>query len=526
MRAGEGGALNVGIPSSARRRRLGARTKLAYASGSIEESMVTAAGVATMIYYNQVLGVSPALCGAAFLIASIVDAFADPLAGSLSDGVRTRWGRRHPFMLLAAAPLAICFYLLYQPPRGLGEHGLFLWFVLTMVGVRIAKTVYATPHSALGAELTDDYAERTSIFGWNWAVGAVSGVLLSVFVLFVIFPSTPNFANGLLDRDRYRILAIVGAAVCFSVVMFCTLATADQIPFIHQRETMTARGRYSAAARETWRNVRSLARNRSYLSVCLCWFILAISGGVISVVGTYAMLYAFHFTTEQISLQSLVRLPGAIICVALSTYLTRLMDKKYTVILTIVLSCLLVGLPYSLRLLGWFPPNGTLELLVAFYLIWTLGYIALPVVPIVIDSQLVDVADQHELRTGNRAEGLIFSIRLFAIKATQGLGGLIAGIGLALMHFPKHANAVNITPRITSGLLFMMGPLYYIIVFSGLGFACMYNITRKSHEDMLVVLEARRKAASTFSEAETPARAGPSMNSDVALNDQPFPARP
>ena len=85
-------------PANPRRRRISARTKLAFSSGSLEQAMVGAAGVATMIYYNQVLGVSPALCGTAFLIASIVDAVSDPLVGALSDSVRTRWGRRprHP----------------------------------------------------------------------------------------------------------------------------------------------------------------------------------------------------------------------------------------------------------------------------------------------------------------------------------------------------------------------------------------------------------------------------------------------
>ena len=80
--------------TSQRRRKLSRGAKLAFASGSLEEAMVGAAGIATMLYYNQVLGVSAALCGTAFLIASIVDAVSDPTVGAISDSVRTRWGRR------------------------------------------------------------------------------------------------------------------------------------------------------------------------------------------------------------------------------------------------------------------------------------------------------------------------------------------------------------------------------------------------------------------------------------------------
>ena len=87
--------------------------------------------------------------------------------------------------------------------------------------------------------------------------------------------------------------------------------------------------------------------------------------------------------------------------------------------------------------------------------------------PVVIDSQLVDVADEHELNTGNRAEGVIFAVRTFAIKLTQGLGGLIAGFGLEIIGFPQDAATQGVSPEVIDGLLFMMGPLYYIIVYGG-----------------------------------------------------------
>jgi Na+/melibiose symporter-like transporter len=487
----EGGAGDV-APS--RRRKLGVLTKLAFASGSIEEAMVSAAGATTMVYYNQVLGVSPALCGTAFLIASIGDAISDPLVGAFSDQVRTRWGRRHPLMFLSAFPVAICFYLIYQPPAGLGEFGLFLWLAGALVAMGVVKDFYALPHNALGAELTDDYNERTSIFGWNSIVGAIAGIAIGVFVLAVLFPSTPEFDNGLLNRDRYQILALAGACVCFAAIMLCTFATADQIPYLHAKQSADkpVPRRYAQAFGETWINLKALATNRSYLAVCACWLVLAVSGGILGVVGAYGLLYGFAFTTEDLAITRFVTIPGILLCVPLSIYLTRKLDKKNTVALTIVISCLLVGLPYCLKLLGLFPPNNTPASLPTYFIIHTLAFIALPIVPIVINSQMVDVADEHELRTGHRAEGLIFSVRLFSIKATGGLGAMIAGFGLEIIGFPKDARAETLDPAVVDGLMFMMGPLYYLIVFSGLGLAMLYNIDRSRHADILAQLEARR----------------------------------
>ena len=456
--------------------------------------MVTAAGAATMIYYNQVLGLSPALCGTAFLIAAISDAISDPLAGAFSDSFRSRWGRRHPLMLFSALPIALSFYFIYQPPSGLGEQGLFLWLTGALIAMGIAKDFYAIPHFAMGAELTDDYHERTSIYAWNSIVGAVAGIAMGVVIFTLIFPTNPAFDNGMLDRSRYPVLALGGAVTCFVAVVVCTLSTADQIPFLHGHEPLgtAIRRNYATAFRETWDNFRGLITNRSYLAICSCWFVLAVSGGILGVVGMYGMLYAFEFTTEELAIRAFLTVPGILLCVPLSAYLTRRLDKKHTVVLTIIISCLLVGSPYTLKLLDLFPANDSVASLPVFLGLVALGYIALPIVPIVINSQMVDIADEHELRTGNRAEGMIFSVRLFAIKATGGLGSMIAGFGLEAINFPKNATAATLSPEVIDGLMFMMGPLYYIIVFSGLGLALLYNIDRKRHEEILRALEDRR----------------------------------
>ena len=93
---------------------------------------------------------------------------------------------------------------------------------------------------------------------------------------------------------------------------------------------------------------------------------------------------------------------------------------------------------------------------------------------------------------GNRAEGVIFAVRTFAIKLTQGLGGLIGGFGLEILDFPDDAATQGVSPEVIDGLLFMMGPLYYIIVYAGLGFAFLYRIDKRRHEEILQALEARR----------------------------------
>jgi len=90
-------------------------TKIFYGVGSVSEGTKnTVFNVFLLFYYNQVLGLSGTLSGVAIFIALCIDAITDPLVGSISDNFHSRWGRRHPFMYLAALPMAVCFFLLFK----------------------------------------------------------------------------------------------------------------------------------------------------------------------------------------------------------------------------------------------------------------------------------------------------------------------------------------------------------------------------------------------------------------------------
>ena len=156
--------------------------------------------------------------------------------------------------------------------------------------------------------------------------------------------------------------------------------------------------------------------------------------------------------------------------------------------------CILISLPHILKILDWFPGNESPFLLVGLFLPVLLGFMIFPVSGIVIDSQLVDIADEHEYHTGARAEGIIFSIRSFAIKATSGLGGFMAGFGLELIGFPQDAEVGGLEPETVTGLLTIIGPVYLLIYLLGIGLMTFYSIDKNRLERILKELERRRKA--------------------------------
>ena len=144
------------------------RTKLAFGVGAMGEASTNwIFNALTFFYYNQILGLSGTLTGAAVFIGICFDAVSDPVVGSLSDRTRSRLGRRHPWMFAAPLPVIASIFFIYHPPDGLSEWTLFAWFMCFLIMMRLSITLFAVPHLALGAELSDDYLERSKVMSYN-----------------------------------------------------------------------------------------------------------------------------------------------------------------------------------------------------------------------------------------------------------------------------------------------------------------------------------------------------------------------
>jgi Na+/melibiose symporter and related transporters len=143
-------------------------TKFAFGVGQMAEGIKNSAfSTILLIYYNQVLGLPGSLAGLAIMIALCFDAITDPLAGSFSDNLRSRWGRRSPSCTPPPRPWRCSSTCSSYPPGGLGEWELFAWLTVMGVLTRGAMTLYHVPHLALGAELRDEYEERTSFVSFR-----------------------------------------------------------------------------------------------------------------------------------------------------------------------------------------------------------------------------------------------------------------------------------------------------------------------------------------------------------------------
>jgi len=179
--------------------------------------------------------------GILFGLARVWDAVVDPLIGYLSDATRSRHGRRRPWIAAGMLPMAATFFMLWSPPAALSGNALALWIGAALFVFYTALTMVDVPHASLGAELSDDYHERSRIFGVRRFVFGV-GALVATAGIYLITASEDRRAVG------------TGIATCGALLLVALVA----IMVLRVPERFVDRslgGRHPwAALRDVWRN--------------------------------------------------------------------------------------------------------------------------------------------------------------------------------------------------------------------------------------------------------------------------------
>lgn len=471
------------------------RTKFSFGIGSTSESIcLYSFGLLSMLYYNQVLGLNATLAGLAPTIALVFDAVSDPLIGSISDRFKSKkWGRRHPFMLAAPIPVALCYFAIFNPPETLEGFTLFLWFAGFAVALRTFMTLFHVPHLALGGELSSDYHERSTIMSYNNFFGWIGGAGTHYVSLTFAFAATAEFANGLLNPDAYPVFSAIAAVIVVLLLYASTWFTRDQIP----RLTQPPVDQKPFGVAQFVTDLKAVLSNPNYVYLLVALFLLSVMLGMRAAFNLYMNIYYFELLPAQIALYVIGSAVGYITAFSLTTAIHRRFDKRATIIVSAILLSVVPALPVILRIAGYFPDNGTWGLLPTMIAFSGLAGVFGAILNISVMSALADIADENELLHGQRQEGMLYSARTFFAKADNALGHFLAGVALDVIQFPVNSKPGEVDPEVIYWLGMIDSPITIIpgllaaLVYAG------YRINRKQHAEIREQLALKRAQAAS-----------------------------
>ena len=466
------------------------RVKTAWGVGAIADGCKNAGfDVFLGLYYVTVLGLPGTMSGLALLIALLFDAVTDPLVGSLSDNFRSRWGRRHPFMICAAVPMGLCFFMLFSPPAGLGEEALFAWLLAFSIGTRLSLTLYKVPADALGPEMTDHYDERTTLTAFRWAMGLGGGIALQVIGWLFFFEDRTAVAEGRLDLDNFPAFGTFVAVVVATSIGIGTFGTRSVIPRLRPPET-TAR----FSLRRFLDGVRAAFQSHSLRILLGAAVISQTAVGVTEVLSVYMSTWFWGFDSDQMAILAGVTVVPVVIGVLVARRLTLLIgDKRKTFIGLILVLIVWAPLAVLARVFDLAPENGSTGILV--FVIGHTAVIMLLAVQIAIlsSSMLMDVTDEVALVSGERHEGVVMSALSFAGKCTSGLGNFVGLSALQWIGFPSgDAAAIEAVPEDTIlSLGLLAGPGLIVFYVATVILVMRLRLTRERYDEIRQELARR-----------------------------------
>jgi Na+/melibiose symporter-like transporter len=390
----------------------------------------------------------------------------------------------------AAVPFALCFYLLFAPPGGLSELGLFFWLLSFSILTRITQSVYSIPHTAMTAELATGYDERTLLSSLRSLFGSVGTLLVFLLGLQGYFKGTDLHPNGQLNPAAYPEFGAAFAIIICVGVWITAIGTHDQIRKL-PRAAPSAAGFSLLQVLKEAGQAFALNPFKVMVTTTVLW---GMTMGMVTALSLYLGTLYFQFTIVQISWSFPASVVGGFIGAALATPLTRVIHEKKTLLMAgLAWYAVWNTSPIILSLLGLFPEPGDVR---AFYMVLMANAICslgIGVLGVMIGSMVSDITDQHEEVHGTRNEGIYFAALSFAAKAVGGFGIVISGIVVDLAGIGRSSTAATVDPESLKFLGLAMGPGVLVMIGITVYVASFYGITRAEHGRIRTAIRLARR---------------------------------
>lgn len=463
--------------------KLGVAIKLYYGSGQAVDAIVQAIINTFLLFYlTAVCGMSGAAAGSIFLISLVIDGLLDPFIGRLSDNWRSRWGRRLPFMIAALPLMMLASALIFALPSNFSGTVLYAYVLALNILIRVGLSIFALPHSALTAELSDDYGERSVISTFR----ALFIVLGTAAALLPAFGFLFAGEDALQSRAPYPWLGLMAACLIGGFGLVCVAGifrTVRSLPM--PVADATATGFLS--------DIAQLFRNPSFVPMFGGAVLVLVGQGATTALNLHAYRYFWELPPAYIQLPLLVLPLGMLFGTALAGLLLPRIEKRDGVIGAVAILALYQLVATLLAASGAVEAGSTAAIgLVALggLLFGGCGAVCF----VCFYSMIADAVDEHDHLFGMRREALYAAALMVGGKAATGLGAFVSGLGLQLVGFvaPVKGGPVPENVATAVGLLWGLGGAS--IMLAAILFLRRYRIDRTHHAQILAHLASRQAA--------------------------------
>lgn len=456
--------------------------KIGYGFGDMASSMFWKLfGAYLMIFYTDVFGLPAAAVGTMFLITRIWDSAFDPIVGVVADRTHSRWGKFRPYLLWLAVPFGLIGVLTFFTPDW-GPTAKLVYAYVTYSLMMMVYSAINVPYASLLGVMSPDSKERNTLSTFRMMFAYIG----SFIALLLFMPLVNFFSGGSKEAGEqqmgWTLAVVVIAVMCVVLFLGCFAWTRERVKPIKTEQNPLKD------------DLKDLFHNRP-------WWIL-LGAGVAALVfnsirdGATVYYFKYFVVEEEYTSVSLfgvsfvlsglylaVGQAANIVGVIAAAPVSNRIGKRSTYMWAMIIATVLSVIFY------WFDKD---DLVLIFVFQVLISICAGSIFPL-LWSMYADCADYSELKTGNRATGLIFSSSSMSQKFGWAIGTAVTGWLLAFFGF--QANAVQSEEAI-SGIKMFLSFLPAVGTVLSVIFISLYPLTEKKMKEITAELEARRSAAS------------------------------
>ena len=439
------------------------RQKLMYGAGDIGFSLTsTILGLFFLLFMIDVVGLRPLFAGIPILIGKIWDFINDPIFGYVSDRTRTRWGRRRPYLLFGALPLAVTFTMLWYRPGFESPSALIAYYSVAYIIFEASATLLYMPYFALTPELTSDYDERTSLTTYRMFFSILGSLLAFTLPSILVGGFSPENATKVLYMG-----AIFGLAS--ALPMFITfIGTEEREDFIElEKPTL-------------WESIKSVWKNVPFRYGLGIFLATWISVDILQSILAFYVKYVIEREPQNEIIMGTIFVV-AIFALPFWNWVSKRWSKRYAYMYGIAFWAVV-----QLALMNLTPDTG-LAVILSLCTLAGIGVSAAHVLPWAI---LPDAIEWYEYQTGERHEGMFYSVTTLARKITSAIS--IPLIGPILEFTGYQANTPHQNPQTIQGIKMIIGPIPAVLLVIGIVVAYKYPLDRDEFLSIVEKLKRRR----------------------------------
>jgi Na+/melibiose symporter-like transporter len=461
--------------------------KIGYGIGNFSVGVaIQVIGTFLMFYCTAILNIPGSLVGLAISISIAWDAITDPLMGYISDHTKSKiFGRRHLYLIIGCLGIGIGNLLLWNIPNNFSVMTKFVIIFIVIIAIKTFMTIFITPYTALGAELSNDYNERTSIQGIKTIFFLLGLVFVSVFLLYIFFQPSVEFPIGQLNPKAYSYMGIFSSIIIVVFAMLCFFLTKKYIPILRLTENQPVE---KLGLGNLLTSFKSIIGDALFRSVALTYMFNNIASAMFSNIGLHVFTYTFTLSNQQIALMVGVQFSVSILSQPAWTFISKKIDKKPSIKLGLGLAIIASAYFFALVMFKNHILGNSLYFL-PFAILAGFGTGGLFTLPL---SMIADVIDLEELQTGKRSEGTYYGCLTLFYKFSQSITLLLVGFILDIIKFNSSLPIQSEGTVVTLGLVLSIATTAsFIAAFISIK---KYSLNRFTVEDIQKQIAERNMA--------------------------------